>query len=508
MQLVGPVAWTVAALTLWLGWIVTNIVYRLYFHPLARFPGPRFAAITYLYAQYYDLWLGGRYVFKLQELHDRYGPVVRFMPDDLHFNDPDYFDDIYTTSGKPGKPFKWANAFGPYPAALGTVDYNLHRIRRGAVNPYFSKQSVNQITPFLIPIIEKFCARFDTASRTGERINLKYAYAALMMDSMWEYCFSRTPDRVLSPDFDKRSFDNIDSFVDTSLINIYYPWLMTWIYKIPEPWLKVIMPAMKEIVDERESLASQIEAIRSGKDTAAATSGHKTILHDLLASALPPQEKGRNRLRDEAFSLVTAGSSTTAYSLKCISYHIQANPIVHQKLLNELKTVMPRRTDVPRLADLEKLPYLSAVIYEGLRIVHPVTHRNMRYFPQKTLIYNDIPIPPGTIVAMSSVLLHENPEVFPEPRAFKPERWLGPEEVRQKLQRHFVAFSRGTRGCLGMNLAWAELFLILAMVFRRFEFDLRQVDRKRDVDVDRDMILPVPKKESKGVIVGVKCTEG
>ena len=44
------------------------------------------------------------------------GPVVRFMPDDLHFNDPDYYDEIYTTSGKTGKPFKWANAFGPYPA--------------------------------------------------------------------------------------------------------------------------------------------------------------------------------------------------------------------------------------------------------------------------------------------------------------------------------------------------------------------------------------------------------
>ncbi|KAI9667579.1 MAG: hypothetical protein M1821_000395 [Bathelium mastoideum] len=507
MQLVGPVVWVVAALTLWLGWAGVVIIYRLYFHPLARFPGPKLAAATYLYAQYYDLWLGGQYVFKLKELHDRYGPVVRFMPDDLHFNDPDYFDEIYTTAGKPGKPFKWANAFGPYPAAIGTVDHNLHRMRRGAVNPYFSKQSVNQITPFLIPIIEKLCARFEAASRTGERINLKYAYAALALDNMWEYCFSRTPDRVLWPDFDKRGFDNIDSFVDTSLVNIYYPWLMAWIYKVPEPWLKVIMPAMKEIVDEREALANQIETIRDGKDTAAAKSGHKTIFHDLLASDLPQQEKSRNRLRDEAFSLVTAGSGTTAYSLKCISYYIQANPIVHQKLFNELKIAMPRRLDVPRLADLEKLPYLSAVIYEGLRISHPVTHRNMRYFPQKSLIYNNIPIPPGTIVAMSAVLLHENPEVFPEPRVFKPERWLESEEEKQRLQRRFVVFSRGTRGCLGMNLAWGELFLILAMIFRRFEFDLNQVNKERDVDLDRDLILGVPKKESKGVVVGVKCTE-
>ena len=361
--------------------------------------------------------------------------------------------------------------------------------------------------PFLVPIIEKLCARLDTASQTGEPINLKYAYGALAMDNMWEYCFSKTPDLVSLPDFDKRGFDDIGSFIQFSLTNIYYPWLMAWVYKIPEPWLKVIMPAMKGIVDQREALASQIETVRDGKDTTVAQSGHKTILHDLIASDLPEQEKSRNRLRDEAFSLVTAGSETTAYSLKCTSYHIQANPTVHQKLFDELKTVMPRRTDVPLLADLEKLPYLTAVVYEGLRIANPVTHRNMRCFPQKQLIYNDIPIPPGTTVAMNAVLLHENPDVFPEPHVFKPERWLGSEKERQRLQRHFVVFSRGSRACLGMNLAWAELFLILAMVFRRFEFDISQVDRERDVDVDRDMIVATPKKESKGVIVGVKRTE-
>jgi hypothetical protein len=57
----------------WLVWGVVIVIYRLAFHPLARFPGPRLAAITHLYEVYYDVWLGGQYTFNLRELHQRYG---------------------------------------------------------------------------------------------------------------------------------------------------------------------------------------------------------------------------------------------------------------------------------------------------------------------------------------------------------------------------------------------------------------------------------------------------
>ena len=59
-------------------WISTVIVYRLYFHPLSRFPGPKLAIATYLYEWYYDLYLGGQYTFKLRDLHRVYGEYMRF----------------------------------------------------------------------------------------------------------------------------------------------------------------------------------------------------------------------------------------------------------------------------------------------------------------------------------------------------------------------------------------------------------------------------------------------
>lgn len=201
----------------------------------------------------------------------------------------------------------------------------------------------------------------------------------------------------------------------------------------------------------------------------------------------------------------TALTDHSAYVLKAVSYHIAANPAVRQKLFQELKTVIPRRGDRPRLHDVEKLPYLTAIIQESLRISQPVTHRMCRAFPDKALTYNGITIPPGTAIHSTTLLIHENGQLFPDPQAFKPERWLG--EEGQELQRYLVPFARGTRACLGINLAWAELYLTVATIFRRFDFDVSGVVRQRDVDVAADMILPVSAPDSPGTIVKALAIE-
>lgn len=154
------------------------------------------------------------------------------------------------------------------------------------------------------------------------------------------------------------------------------------------------------------------------------------------------------------------------------------------------------------MPELEKLPYLSAVIHEGLRLANPVTHRVVRQFPDKTFEYKGYILPPNTTIGMSPNLVHFNEENFPEPQVFKPERWLGPDAAR--LQRYLISFSRGPRGCLAIVLARAELFIILASVFRQFEFDVSAVVRSRDIDLSRDFILGAVAVDSPGTLVKVK----
>ena len=173
--------------------------------------------------------------------------------------------------------------------------------------------------------------------------------------------------------------------------------------------------------------------------------------------------------------------------------------------MDELESKMPHSTDVPSLQTLEQSPYLTAVIHEALRYSTGLSHRLWRSYPQKTLQYKGLDIPPGTIISATAMLIHENPSIFTDPHAFKPERWLG--EDAQHLRRYFIPFSRGTRRCVGESLAYAEMYFTVAIVFRRFEFELYDVVRERDIDCARDAFVPVSKPESKGVrvkVIGVK----
>ncbi|KAF2624983.1 cytochrome P450, partial [Macroventuria anomochaeta] len=99
--------------------------------------------------------------------------------------------------------------------------------------------------------------------------------------------------------------------------------------------------------------------------------------------------------------------------------------------------------------------------------------RLSRSHPNNSLVYTDEPsgkmytIPPGTPVGYSSYFLHRDPTIFPEPDEFRPERWLNISPLeRQKLKAHANSFGRGTRQCMGVRLAYAELYLTLGHMFR------------------------------------------
>ncbi|CAL5868081.1 uncharacterized protein PFLUO_LOCUS2304 [Penicillium psychrofluorescens] len=484
--------------------LISLLAYRVYFHPLAHIPGPPLAKITYLYEWYYDLYRSGQFTFQLRAQHRKYGPVIRINPDEVHIDDPDFFDQVFNqTNGRAEKPLRVAEAFGPYPATIGTQSHDLHRVRRNALNPFFSKKSVTDLVPVMWRPIEILRERLHHVAQTGGMLNMKYIYAAVTLDIINAYCFAREPVNVRQPDFGRKGFDDVDSFLEVSLLNIHIPWLMRLTYSLPDRVNKILAPAMADILDFRRDLSRQVEAIRHGEDTAYEKAGHRTVFHELLASKLPAVELQRDRLRDEAFSLVTAGSGTTAYVLRGTAYHIAANPAVRQRLHDELVAAIPDLQQFPSLTKLEQLPYLTAVIQEGLRLCDPVTHRIGRQFPDQPLQCRGIFIPANTTVGMTAMLTHLNDTIFPQPRVFRPERWLGPDGKR--LERYLVPFNRGTRSCLGMNLARAELVLILAAVFRQFDFDVSAVQRSRDIDVSRDYILGAQARDTPGILVTVKA---
>lgn len=154
----------------------------------------------------------------------------------------------------------------------------------------------------------------------------------------------------------------------------------------------------------------------------------------------------------------------------------------------------------PTWSQLEQLPYLTAVITEALRIGYGVSHRLQRLFPNTVLQYKDYAIPTMTPVSMTTVLIHDDPSLFPDPRTFKPERFL----ESPHLKRYLVPFSRGSRQCAGLNMAYAEFYLGLAAVWApgRFRWELFETDIS-DVETKHDFLNTSPRLDSKGIRVTV-----
>lgn len=136
----------------------------------------------------------------------------------------------------------------------------------------------------------------------------------------------------------------------------------------------------------------------NGKNTDHESSSHPTIFHEILSSDLPPNEKSVSRLWQEGQAIIGAGTETTAWTLSVIAYHVLANPGILSRLLVEME-------GKSGLKELEQLPYLTAVIQEGLRLSFGVVSHLQRISPDQVLKFNEWEIPPGVCYLLSILLL-------------------------------------------------------------------------------------------------------
>ncbi|KAF7196895.1 Cytochrome P450 monooxygenase [Pseudocercospora fuligena] len=225
----------------------------------------------------------------------------------------------------------------------------------------------------------------------------------------------------------------------------------------------------------------------------------------LNSQAFLPFDRNVPHLIATAQNIIGPGTTTTAAFLTRTTFHILNNPRILSNLKAELNAAIPDPAMIPSSPDLEKLPYLTAVIHEGHRISHGVSHRLQRV-AREPIIYKTWIIPAGTPVGMTPSIMAMNEDVFPNPKIFDPDRYLDTSGMVRRRKAAFNPFGKGPRSCLGINLATAEAYIILAMMFRRFDFELFETKRE-DVDVARDYFAALPKVGARGLRVLVRSSE-
>lgn len=296
------------------------------------------------------------------------------------------------------------------------------------------------------------------------------------------------------------------------------PWFLDLMQSLPDSITILMDPNMASYVKLQRDVAKQVAEITSGSSTMRKDAAHPTIFHEIINSDLPASEKSTSRLAQDGQVMVIAGTLTTAWTLSVATYYLLAQPGVLRTLKDELSSAIPDTTSFPDITALEQLPYLKACIKESLRLSYGVSHRLQRVSPEKPMLFNDGKkdwyIAAGTAVGMTCTLIHHNPTIYPSPRSFDPSRWLS----NPRLDRYLCSFGKGPRQCLGINLAYAELYLILATVFRSYgSVDVQHKDDagylelfetdKKDVEMIGDAFIPLVKRGSKGINVLVRSCD-
>jgi cytochrome P450 len=170
-----------------------------------------------------------------------------------------------------------------------------------------------------------------------------------------------------------------------------------------------------------------------------------------------------------------AGSDTTAISLRSIFYHLLKSPQTLSRLREELASAESEGffedDRLVRWDESQKLPYLSAVIKEGLRI-HPAAGLPLeRIAPNGGIELCGEYIPTGTIVGCSAWTIHRCERVFgTDANTFRPERWLeAPENKLVEMNASFFTFGGGARTCVGKNISYLEMYKLVPAILRTFK---------------------------------------
>ncbi|KAL8379092.1 hypothetical protein RB599_008759 [Gaeumannomyces hyphopodioides] len=470
---------------LWLGYKVLVVLYNISpLHPLYRFPGPKLAAATYAYEGYYDWWLVGRYSKTIKQMHERYGPLVRISPDELHCSDSAFTDEIYAGSGRiRDRTQRYVDAVAPGSAAAASfaaLSHELHRTLRSPMNRFFSRSQIlkleSEVLDFGQLTVDKMLR-----SAGGEPFNLGSAYQCFTGDIISNYCFGEPMGFIAQEGWEP----NFALWTQSHQKLTHAMRHNSLLRKASE-----YMPMVAKYVSkDTQNLLHHMDVVIPGYIRAAAADlTNNRLFAELARNKTLPPEKSKamteQRLSGEGFALLAAGTETTAATLTVISYHLLANPHILARLQQDLEGMAP---ETLKWIELEKRPYLWAVVNEGLRLMPGVALRSARIARDEDLVYKsrdggaDWVIPRGTPVSMTPWINHCDENLYPDPESFRPDRWLlgngeGGVKPNHELQKKLISFGRGSRSCLGEQLAMCEASLMTAL------FSLRVAPRARLVD--------------------------
>ncbi|KAI1194543.1 cytochrome P450 [Nemania serpens] len=464
-----PFRLAVAVIVILFIYPIVRAVYNAYFHPLSNVPGPFTWSASRL--PFIFSLLKGTIVHDIQKLHQKYGPVIRIAPNEVTFARADAWSDILQPRSEQflKDPVWWAKQPNNPDSLISAIDPETHARMRKSLAPAFTLRALRAQEPILHQYVNLLVDRLaqhvgDNSTTQKAELDIAPWFNYITFDIFGDLGFGESFDCLQNSRYHPWIALLFNSVKAASFVIAarFYPVIQFILLKIIPPSLrKMQQDHYQQIVDKIERrLNFELER------------------PDIMSHVISQDDKGgfsRGEINATFMVLTTAGSETTATVLSGTINYLISFPDKLAILSDEIRGQFLTFEDIT-LDALSSLPYLNAVINEGMRLCPPIPWILPRTVPPNSQTVCGLWLPGGTPVSIQAYTLNRDPKCFSSATSFLPERWLSteiqnPDSPFYNDQRDaFQPFSVGPRSCIGQHLARAELRLVLAKLIWKFDF--------------------------------------
>lgn len=468
-------------------------------HALRRYPSVSIAAFSNAWGvlhQYFHTRTEA-----VHAAHQKHGPVVRIGPTNVSYATLQAIRDIYGHGTPACKDDFYGAQVSTHVNISDAQDKGVHSTRRRRFAAALAQSNVMQMEDNMRVHLVRLMQCLDGHTANNTVVDMKramlhttYGFASVLL-------YAQDPDLIgnnstvttaETPDGRLYKADMYQSMVDASRMSTSAGWaprsmrLLKFLTQWHPGWSQGAGFRDVTIHFLRNRLRMDADRVRQGLPP---------LDDDLASTMLYDKKSGRalglelGELVTESANMFNAAGENTEIALTNAVWLLARNPAAAAKLRAELDAALggreddeedddPRELPLPRFDDVKNLPYLRACIDETMRLRPSIEGGLARVTPAQGMYVNGDWLPAGVTVSVSTHTIHRDPAVFGDrPDDFVPERWLADDPKRTAtMQRGFLAFSQGGRGCIGRNIAYFEMALILALLFSRYEFALPAPD--------------------------------
>ncbi|GFV66357.1 cytochrome P450 3A31 [Trichonephila clavipes] len=393
---------------------------------------------------------------------------------------------------------------------------------RTIVTPTFTTGKIRRMVGIFKECSGTLVENFKTITEKGEPVETKKIYGAYTMDIIASSCFSTKLDSHNDPDnkfvvvarnafrqsisWRFLAFFIFPKLVKLLKISIFPPTALNFFKEVTlqiieerrrtgqtrNDFLQLLMDTAKEVSEDSNS-----EFNKNEEDDMAAVYGEVDTKHQVFKS-VTKKNLSMDELVAQCVIFFIAGYDTTGSTLSFATYMLALNQDVQEKAYQEIVDAVRDTNGELTYEAVQNLKYLDNIVSETLRLFPPATRLERLAIADYKLGDTGITIPKGMVVTIPSYAMHRDPEIFPNPEKFDPDRFTSEERAKRDLYA-YLPFGAGPRNCVGMRFALMEVKVCLAYVIANFK-----IKRSPQTKVPLDYLTGVGMLQPKDVYVGLE----